>query len=138
MLTGQHCENTAEVGALAQNHRIRQADVEQQPADAGVGADDADQVGDACAGLFGRWRRCDGSLCGACDVGDGGIENGGHELVLVGEALVEVPSGQARPSANRADSEDTVWIIGTEKIEPRVQKSASALVYALGRLYSAI
>lgn len=40
--------------------------------------------------------------------------------------------------ANRADSEDTVRIIGAEKIEPCIEKSASALVYALGRLYSAI
>src|ERR1700755_2958886 len=77
-------------------------------------------------------------LGGSGDICDHPVKNRADELVLVGEALVEIPSGQARPSANRTDSEDTVRMIGAEQVEPGVQKSASAQINTLGRLYSAI
>ena len=54
VLCQQKGEDSAEVGTLAQDHGIRQPDIEQHAADAGVGADGADQVRQARAALLCR------------------------------------------------------------------------------------
>ena len=76
--------------------------------------DDPDHVRHARAALLGPRRGGHGRLSGGGDVGDRVVENRDDELVLIGEALVEIACGQTRLPADGAHGQLCLGIVGAE------------------------
>ena len=139
MLEEQRREQGRRLRAFAHDHRVGQLDAEQQAAHAGVGGNGAYDVGHARAGLLVRRCRGDCGLRGGGDVGDHGVEDRCDEVVLVGEALVEVPNAQARLAADGAHRQfGGVLVAGAEQLQTGVQQAATTPGEALGRVDAAV
>lgn len=137
VVAGQHREQRTRFGPLAHQQGIGQLRAEQQPADPGVTGDDGHQVGDTGPGLPGLGHGGHRRLGTARQVADHPVEDRGHELVLVGETLVEIPRCHTRPTADAAHRE-LDHLSATQQVQPRLQQSFPALGEPVGCLHAPV
>ena len=127
MAAGEHSEQGTGFDTLADQHGIGQVCAEQQTTHTRVPADRPHDVGHAGAGLL--LRRCSRhrGLRRGGQFGNHPVEDRGDELVLVGEALVEVAGGHPGPTADAANGQlRRVPLVGPQQIKACAQQPGPA------------